>query len=133
MSKDTKTHLAICTEPLLSLMLSGEKKVESRFSKNKIAPYEKVAKGDLVILKRSGGEVVGSCVVHKVVFVEIKNKKIFIELKKKYSRSICADADSHFWSQRTSARYASFIWLGKVIQEKITVHSSGRSGWRVLK
>ena len=128
-----QTHLAICTEPFLSLMVSGEKKVESRFSRNKIAPYEKVAKGDLVILKKSGGEVVGSCVVQKAIFVEIKNKKIFADLKKQYSHVICANADPHFWSQRMSARYASFIWLGKVTQKKITVHSSGRSGWRILK
>ena len=32
-----KIHIAICTEPFLSLMLSGKKKVESRFSKKKIA------------------------------------------------------------------------------------------------
>jgi ASC-1-like (ASCH) protein len=128
-----KTHLAICTEPFLSLILSGEKKVESRFSRNRIAPYGKVSKGDVVILKHSGGEVAGSCVVQKAIFVEIKNKKIFADLKKQYSRSICADADPHFWSQRTSARYASFIWLGKITQKKIIVHSSGRSGWRILQ
>ncbi len=128
-----RTHLAICTEPFLSLMLAGQKKVESRFSRNKIAPYKVVARGDKIILKRSGGSVAGSCVVQKVKFFEIKNKKIFSEIRKKYSKVICAGADRDFWQQKKSAKYATFIWLGDILLEKRVVNSSGRSGWRILK
>ncbi len=130
--KEHKTHLAICTEPFLSLILNGKKKVESRFSKNKIAPYRKVAKGDKVILKRSGGEVAGSSIVQKVVYIEIKNKKDLEEIKKKYSKAICADADPEFWQRRKSAKYATFIWLGRVsIKSVPAIYPKGRSGWRI--
>ncbi len=34
-------------------MLEGKKTIESRFSKNKIAPYEKIAKDDIVLVRKS--------------------------------------------------------------------------------
>ena len=37
--KNTQLHLGIFTEPYLTYMLDGKKTIESRFSKNKIAPY----------------------------------------------------------------------------------------------
>ena len=129
-----KTHLAICTEPFLSMILSGKKKVESRFSKNKIAPYDKVSKNDLVILKKSGGKVMGSFCVKRVEYFEIKNKKTLKELENKYSKIICADAEPNFWQKRISARYASFIWIEKLTPLKsFPINKSGRSGWRILK
>ncbi|MCX6753213.1 MAG: hypothetical protein NTW62_02630 [Candidatus Nomurabacteria bacterium] len=131
--KEQKTHLAICTEPFLSLMLNGKKKVESRFSKNKIAPYEKVSKGDSVLLKRSGGGIEGFFVVQKVLFTEIKNKKDLDRLKKEYSKLICSDIDSKFWQKRIIAKYATFIWIGKVSIKKQIIKTTGRSGWRILK
>jgi len=53
-------HLAVFTEPYLSLLLQGKKTVESRWMRNKIAPYGKVHSGDLVYVKKSGGPVMAS-------------------------------------------------------------------------
>ncbi len=130
----SKVHLAIFSEPFLTLVLNGKKKVDSRFSKNRIAPYGKVVKNDLVLIKRSGGKIIGSFIVQKVRFVEIKNKIILEELKKKYSRLICADVNPDFWKKRVSAKYATFIWIGEISHKNPIVRSApGRSGWRVLK
>ena len=49
--KKSNLHLGIFTEPYLTYMLNGEKTIESRFSKNKIAPYNKIDKSDIVIVK----------------------------------------------------------------------------------
>jgi ASC-1-like (ASCH) protein len=80
-------HLAIFNEPFLSLVYSKEKKIESRFSMNKISPFEKVRKGDVIILKESGGLVNGVFVAGEVKFYQGLNKKflnrlnLFMEMK----------------------------------------------------
>jgi hypothetical protein len=52
-------HLAVFIEPYLQFILDGQKTVESRFSANRSAPYQQVGKGDVVLLKRTGGPVMG--------------------------------------------------------------------------
>ncbi|MBI1972386.1 ASCH domain-containing protein, partial [Candidatus Woesearchaeota archaeon] len=39
-------HLAILKKKWLEKILSGEKTIESRWYKQKITPYQKIAKGD---------------------------------------------------------------------------------------
>ena len=57
--KNKRLHLGIFSEPYLTYMLEGNKTIESRFSKNKIAPYKKISKEDIVLLKKSSGKIVG--------------------------------------------------------------------------
>src|SRR5271169_6453922 len=52
-------HLAVFIEPFLGYVLDGTKTVESRFSINRCAPFGKVSQGDVLLLKRAGGPVVG--------------------------------------------------------------------------
>src|SRR5262245_51208695 len=61
-----RVHLAIFVEPFLDFVLSGKKTVESRFSVNRCPPYEHVSRGDIVLLKRASGPVVGACIVSAV-------------------------------------------------------------------
>lgn len=53
--------LAIFVEPYLQFILEGRKTVESRSSARCGVPYKCVQKGDVVLLKRSGGPIVGLC------------------------------------------------------------------------
>ena len=50
--QNTKCHLGVFTEPYLTYMLDGKKTIESRFSKNKILPYNQISKDDIVIVKK---------------------------------------------------------------------------------
>src|SRR5215210_2794220 len=59
-------HLAVFVEPFLDYVLDGSKTVESRFSVNRCAPFGKVSPGDMVLLKRAGGPVVGIARVRTV-------------------------------------------------------------------
>ncbi|KKQ35404.1 MAG: hypothetical protein US51_C0006G0001, partial [Microgenomates group bacterium GW2011_GWA2_37_6] len=52
-------HLAIFKGDGAEKILTGKKTIESRFSKNKIAPYGVVSAGDLVYMKLSGGAIIG--------------------------------------------------------------------------
>lgn len=61
-------HLAIFQEPYLGLILAGKKTIESRFSVNRIAPYEAAERDDLVLLKRSSGPITGLCLLADPVY-----------------------------------------------------------------
>ena len=52
---EKRLHLAIFREPFLTKIFSGVKKIESRFSLNRCAPYSEVNKGDLVFIKKISG------------------------------------------------------------------------------
>src|SRR5688572_14494747 len=54
-------HLGVFVEPFLGYMLDGRKTVESRFSTRRFAPYHRAERGDVVLIKRSGGPIVGVC------------------------------------------------------------------------
>ena len=68
-----RLHVAVMTEPYFSLVLAGKKTMESRFSQRKIAPWGKVAAGDTVILKKSGGGYAGIFEAGSVQFLQPKN------------------------------------------------------------
>lgn len=127
-------HLAVFNEPYLSLIFNGKKKIESRFSINKISPYQKLKKGDIVILKESGGMVTGVFVAGKVIFYDGLDKELLNEIELNYGKDICADYDKDFWEKRTKAKYASLIEVNKI--KKITPFKSekkDRSGWSILR
>src|SRR6266540_3860586 len=51
LARRQRVHLAVMVEPYLSYILQGRKSIESRFSKNAIAPYLQIGPDDLVLLK----------------------------------------------------------------------------------
>jgi len=78
-------HVAIMSKrfgDLIPKILSGEKKVESRWSKNKIVPWNRVKRGDRIYFKDSGGLVIATAEVEKVRQFE---KKDFDKARKLFS------------------------------------------------
>ncbi|MBW2998047.1 hypothetical protein KY321_00780 [Candidatus Woesearchaeota archaeon] len=65
-------HLAIMRKSwgLTSKILTGEKKIESRWYKNKYQPWDRIKKGDNVYFKDSGSLVNIKCIVSKVLQYE---------------------------------------------------------------
>jgi ASC-1-like (ASCH) protein len=127
-------HLAVFNEPFLSLVFSGKKKIESRFSINKISPYERVKKGDIVILKESGGPVTGLFVVGEVRFFKHLDKFLMAKIENEFGEQICTSYDENFWMKREKANYASLIEVSKV--KKLLPFKSekrDRSGWSILR
>lgn len=123
-------HLAVMVEPFLSYILEGKKSIESRFSKYAIAPFCQIGTNDLVLLKLTGGPVVGCFTTDSVEFVKL-NEREFVRLRRSYSNAICADDD--FWKTRTDKSYATLIGV-RDVQElpRTRVAKSDRRGWIVL-
>lgn len=62
---------------LTQKILSGQKKIESRWYKSKHSPWGKIEKGDVVYFKDSGGPVSTKAEVEKVIsFSDLTSEKV---------------------------------------------------------
>ena len=126
------THLAIFVEPFLQFVLEGRKPVESRFSAKKCAPYEAISKKDIVLLKRSGGPIVGVCEVSKVWFYKL-DPRSWRSIREEFANAMCAQ-DPEFWNSHENAAYATLLHLGRVrAVSPIWCTKRDRRGWVVLR
>lgn len=125
-------HLAVFVEPFLTKILQGKKTVESRFAKKRIAPYQLVKEGDILILKASSGPVLGVCEVGQVWFYRL-DPGVRDSIRRDYSVALCAE-DPSFWEQRTGASYATLMQIKSVMAlSPVRVSKRDRRGWVVIK
>jgi hypothetical protein len=127
-------HLAVFTEPVLSKLLNGEKTIESRFSINKVTPFGKVHKGDIIIVKKSGGPVVAVFIAGSVRKYQNLTVDQIFKFREQFSESLGMDSDDTFWSDKANAKYATFInvtRLKKVIP--FSIEKKDRTAWAVIK
>lgn len=125
-------HLAILVEPYLQFILDGKKTIESRFSVNRCPPYKHIYKGDIILLKRSGGPIVGVCVAADTWFYHL-DPQSWTMIKEKFSAAICAQGPD-FWSAREAAAFATLIRI-KQVKSIAPIHyvKRDRRGWIVLQ
>lgn len=100
-------HLAIMKKGYIEKILSGEKKIESRFSVNRVTSYQKIAPGDKVYMQEVGKEVTAVFEVKSVLFYNQLSERKVEELHAQYGKAICADED--FWEKKRGAQYATLI------------------------
>lgn len=79
-------HIAIMNKNagLISDIISGKKTIESRWYVNKIAPWNKIQKGDVVYFKDSGSPVTAFALVDEVIQFENLNAKKIAEITQKF-------------------------------------------------
>jgi ASC-1-like (ASCH) protein len=124
-------HLAVFREPYLQFILDGKKTVETRFAKRPCPPFQRVKEGDVIMLKRSPGAIVGVCVVEAVTFYYLDSASLAL-IKSKFGQAICP-ADSSFWEDRKEASVATLMLIDKVTQvPPFKVEKRDRRGWVVI-
>ncbi len=106
-------HLAIFTEPFLTLVLEGRKTTDSRFSKVRCAPFELVNSGDVIFIKEAGGPICVLALAKRTLFYEL-NARTFKQIRERYGKAICADEG--FWRSRRDAAYATLIELAETTE-----------------
>lgn len=125
--KNKNIHLGIFSEPYLTYMLEGKRTIESRFSKNKIMPYNKINKDDIVIVKKSSGNVIAYFTIKEVLFFDLNITPID-EIKSKYGKELCAD--EKFWESKKNSNYATIIIIDKLTKlNPFAVHKKGMQTW----
>lgn len=127
----TRVHLGIFREPYLGFIAAGAKTIESRFSKNRIAPFESAERGDIVLLKGTGKGIAGVCVVDRVWFYRLQPGTIE-EIRDVFGHGICP-AEPGFWEDRRNCAYCSLIWISHYVPvPEFAVPKRDRRGWVVL-
>ena len=132
-TKNSK-HLAIFVSPFIDLILEGRKTVESRFSRIRCAPYGVIKEGDVVLMKKSGGLVLGEFTVERVETFSNLNENFLEKLAKEYGKRLCSDVDKNFWDKRRNSRYATFLYVSNPIRydEPFPYPKRDRRGWVVI-
>ena len=123
-----QVHLAIMVEPYLSLLLQGKKTIESRFSQRKMLPFHQVSKGDIVILKKSGGDIVGVFEAKDIHYFELKSEEDVKAIRNEYNQQLCCSDE--FWNRKMKSHYATLIVVGQLMElTPIHVSFKNRLSW----
>ena len=125
-------HIAILHKKYYNLILSGKKTIESRFSFNKIAPYNKVKVGETIYLKESGKNITARAKVKDVKFFEL-NPEIVEDIRVKYGNNIgVADVDS--WNKTKQKKFGTLVWLENIETiNEIKMNRSCGTEWFVFE
>lgn len=132
-SRIHKRHLAIFTGDTIDKILSGQKTIESRFSRQKIAPFGQVATGDLVLMKQSGGKLRGQFLVDKTIFFDHPSTHDVQLIRSEYAQEITVD--EKFWKQHEGACYITLIFITNAaafLVEPYKIPKKDLRGWVVL-
>lgn len=124
-------HLAIFAEPFLSMVLSGEKTIESRFSRNRCAPYGDIDDGDIILLKEAAGPICGLALARRTWFYDLGVEPIE-RIRHRFGTGI--RAGDEFWSSRADALYATQIELDAPVSiVSVNCNKRDRRGWVSLR
>lgn len=124
-------HLAVFVEPYLTFLMDGTKTVESRFSIKKCAPYMSVNEGDAILVKKTGGPIVGLCHASYVWNYKLDRTSLG-EIKQLFSTALCIN-DEEFWVSKKNSIYATLIKVDHVISiTPFLVPKKDRRGWVVV-
>lgn len=124
-------HLAIFAEPFLSMVLSGEKTIESRFSRNRCAPYGEVGDGDIILVKEVSGPICGIALARRAWSYDLINEPIE-SIRRQFGDGI--RGDEAFWASRSDAHYATLIELDSATSiAPVTCDKRDRRGWVALR
>ena len=125
-------HLAVFVEPFLGSLLSGQKTVESRFSVVRCPPYGRVASGDVLLVKRSGGPVVGVCEVRET-WSYLLDAETWSSIRRDFMAAMCAQ-DPTFWERKRNASYATLMRITNARPiEAVAWKKRDRRGWVVVQ
>ncbi len=129
--KRSELHLGVFTEPYLTYMLDGKKKIESRFSKKKCLPWNSIHPSSIVFVKKSGGDVVAYFKIKEVYFFDLTNYPIE-NIKRDFSRELFVDDD--FWELKKDSKYATLIFIKEIVKIKpFKVTKKGMNTWLKIK
>ena len=123
-------HMAILSKKrkLLNKILSGEKKIESRWYKFKRAPFGCISEGDIIYFKESGEPVTIKARVEKFQVYDNLNPAVINNIIKEYGNLI--GVDSGFAEEVINKRFCILIFLKDV--QKIKPFNINKKGYGLM-
>lgn len=124
-------HLAIFVEPFLTAVLEGRKTIESRFGVHRRPPYLSISPNDYILIKRSGGPVVGLALAKSAMFYQLR-PGVLTEIRERFAYQLYA-LDEAFWESRAGKQYATLIELDDPTEIRpMAFAKRDRQGWVII-
>ena len=127
-------HLAIMRKSwgLLPKILSGEKRIESRWYKNKYSPWDKIKRGDVVYFKNSGEPVGIRVEVNKVIQFSNLIPRRVKEILEKYGKEDGLGIKDlpRFFQKFKDKRYCILVFLKN--PKKIKPFKINKKGFGIM-
>lgn len=121
-------HIAIMNKSweLIPKVVSGEKKIESRWYQTRRAPWNNIKTGDMVFFKNSGEAVIASAEISKVIQFIIQNEKDAQNILDKYAKDICL-LSTNIKDWKKLPKYCILIFLenAKYIDKPFQINKKG--------
>ena len=115
----------------LDKILAGRKKIESRFTRSRRAPFGKIGAGDRLFLKVSSGPVCARATVKRFLEFENLSSSKIRQLKRKYNGLILGGDE--YWAEKCDSRYGVLVWLDGVERiEPVRIEKKDWRAWVVL-
>ena len=132
--KGNNIHLAVFNEPFLTMIFIGIKTVESRFSLNKVAPFGKIARGDIVLMKENGGPVVGFFVIDWFLHYTNINADKLTKIERLFRGKIGWVENENFLKMKETSKFLTLIGIGNIKRiDGLETTKKDRLAWTVLK
>lgn len=125
-------HLAIVDSHTLTMILDGNKTVETRFSLTKSAPFGRIKPGDIILFKISGGAIAGVARASRVKSYCDLTEDLVQFLEEQFNDAIQAKRD--YWQKKKTARYGTLVELTDVRKARPTsmpFKKKDKRGWVV--
>jgi len=124
-------HLVILKKPYLDAILTGRKKIESRFTKTKRYEFGRVLPNDKLFLKLSSGPVCATATVEAVKNFENLTPRQITEIKQQYNDYILGGDE--YWRSKNSCGFGFLVWLKDVQTiEPVRIYKKDWRAWVVL-
>lgn len=127
-------HVAIMKKSwgLTKKILTREKTIESRWYKNKSAPWNKIKPGELIYFKDSGNPITLKTTVKKIIQIENLTPKKVKEILNKYAKDdgITKKEIQKFYKLFKDKKYCILIFLKN--PKKIKPFNINKSGFGIM-
>ena len=124
-------HLVILKRPYLDAILSGRKRIESRFSMTRRYAFGRVLPGDRLFLKVSSGPVCGTATVAGVENFENLTPKRIVDIKARHNLDIIGS--DTYWRSKADCKFGFLVWLKDVRAiEPVRICKRDWRAWVVL-
>jgi hypothetical protein len=126
-----RTHVAILDRSAGAALVAGRKRVETRFSRRRRAPFGAVAPGETIHFKLSGGRWLGHAQVMFVQHFSELTPRMVDWLRRRIGAVV--QAPRSYWQARRQCRFGVLIGLGPLhAGDGPTVPRQFGNGWVVM-
>jgi ASC-1-like (ASCH) protein len=126
--QEPRDHIAIMNPKwkLIAKILSGEKRIESRWYKAKFPPWDRIHQGDVIYFKDSGKKVTAKARVSKVLQFGNLNLSLVKDIVEEYGKDIAlVNWDYEKWAM--GKKYCILLYLEDA--QKVEPFAINKSGF----